>query len=62
MIAYKPPYEIDRVCYNDAWKSQAILSEIRNWLSNSVSKEVAQKTRILYGGSVRVNGSWDIIK
>ena len=62
MIAYKPTYEIDRVCYNDALKAQAILSEIRNWLSNSVSKEVAQKTRILYGGSVRVNGSWDIIK
>lgn len=33
-------------------QAQEVHADIRNWLSSSISSEVAESTRIIYGGSV----------
>ena len=35
---------------------------MRSWLRDSVSEEVANKTRIIYGGSVTETNAADLIK
>ncbi|KAL4857031.1 Triosephosphate isomerase [Chlorella vulgaris] len=46
VIAYEPVWAIG------TGKAQEVHDEVRKWLADNVSKEVADATRIIYGGSV----------
>jgi len=46
VIAYEPSLEMKLI----AFEAQNIVFDIRSWLAENVSKEVAGATRILYAG------------
>ena len=43
-------------------QAQEVHAAIREWLKKEVSSEAAEKTRILYGGSVNEKNSGDLAK
>lgn len=43
-------------------QAQDIHAKLRQWLSDNVSPDVAQKTRIIYGGSVTSENCRDLAK
>ena len=43
-------------------QAQEVHSEIRKWLAKTVSPEVAENTRIIYGGSVSEKNCVDLAK
>lgn len=64
MIAYEPSFKIDKKYRDTIQEKNLILeihSDIRNWLRLNVSDQVAEATRILYGGSINAKNSWDLI-
>jgi triosephosphate isomerase len=52
VIAYEPVWAIGTGKTASPEQAQEVHAAIRNWLSENVSAEVAESTRILYGGSV----------
>jgi triosephosphate isomerase len=52
VIAYEPVWAIGTGVVATPEQAQETHRQIRDWLANNVSHEVAKETRILYGGSV----------
>ena len=52
VIAYEPIWAIGTGKVATTQQAQDVHAAIRKWLSDSVSSEVAEATRIIYGGSV----------
>merc|ERR1712059_159357 len=53
VIAYEPIWAIGTGKVATTEQAQEVHKAIREWLASDVSKEAAEKTSILYGGSVR---------
>ena len=51
MIAYEPVWAIGTGKTATPEQAQEVHAELRKWLSENVSPDVARTTRILYGGS-----------
>ena len=52
VIAYEPVWAIGTGKVASVEQAQEAHVDIRNWLSKTVSQNVADATRIIYGGSV----------
>ncbi len=52
VLAYEPVWAIGTGKVATKEQAQEVHSELRKWLSANVNEEVANSTRILYGGSV----------
>lgn len=52
VIAYEPVWAIGTGKVASKEQAQEVHAAIRKWLADEVSKEVAEDTRIIYGGSV----------
>ncbi|KAJ3686740.1 hypothetical protein LUZ61_015904 [Rhynchospora tenuis] len=52
VIAYEPVWAIGTGKVATPAQAQEVHADLRGWLSSNVSAEVAESTRILYGGSV----------
>uniref|UniRef100_A0A0C9QSE0 TSA: Wollemia nobilis Ref_Wollemi_Transcript_11965_1333 transcribed RNA sequence n=1 Tax=Wollemia nobilis TaxID=56998 RepID=A0A0C9QSE0_9CONI len=52
VIAYEPVWAIGTGKVATPAQAQEVHSELRNWLKVNISPEVADSTRIIYGGSV----------
>eukprot|EP01114_Cavostelium_apophysatum_P015940 TRINITY_DN444_c0_g2_i1.p1 TRINITY_DN444_c0_g2~~TRINITY_DN444_c0_g2_i1.p1 ORF type:complete len:255 (+),score=77.56 TRINITY_DN444_c0_g2_i1:402-1166(+) len=53
VIAYEPVWAIGTGKVATPQQAQEVHADVRKWLADNVSAEVAQSTRILYGGSVK---------
>lgn len=62
VIAYEPVWAIGTGVTATPEQAQETHRQIRKWLADSVSKEVAEKTRIIYGGSVSAANCVDLGK
>ncbi|KAI8917654.1 Triosephosphate isomerase [Powellomyces hirtus] len=62
VIAYEPVWAIGTGKVATPQQAQEAHKEIRGWLAKNVSKEVADATRILYGGSVSAKSAPDLQK
>ncbi|RMD41969.1 hypothetical protein DV735_g3149, partial [Chaetothyriales sp. CBS 134920] len=60
VIAYEPIWAIGTGKVATTEQAQEVHAAIRKWLAESVSKEVAENTRIIYGGSVTDKNSRDL--
>ena len=52
VLAYEPVWAIGTGKVASKEQAQEVHAELRKWLATNVSEEVANSTRILYGGSV----------
>ncbi len=52
VLAYEPVWAIGTGKVATKEQAQEVHFELRKWLSSNVNEEVANSTRILYGGSV----------
>ncbi|KAI7867290.1 triosephosphate isomerase [Spinellus fusiger] len=52
VVAYEPVWAIGTGKVASPEQAQEVHSVLRKWLAENVSKDVADKTRIIYGGSV----------
>ncbi|KAL8951723.1 MAG: hypothetical protein Q9222_002336 [Ikaeria aurantiellina] len=52
VVAYEPVWAIGTGQTASKEQAQEVHAEIRKWLSSNISEETAEKTRIIYGGSV----------
>lgn len=52
VIAYEPVWAIGTGKVATPEQAQEVHADLRKWLAENVSKEVAESTRIIYGGSV----------
>lgn len=52
VLAYEPVWAIGTGKTASPQQAQEVHEQLRNWLSENISPEVAQSTRIIYGGSV----------
>ena len=57
VITYEPVWAIGTGKVATAEQAQEVHAAIRNYLSKAVSSEVAENTRIIYGGSVSVKSA-----
>jgi len=62
VIAYEPVWAIGTGKVASTKQAQEAHKAIRDWLKQAVSDEAAQKTRILYGGSVTEKNSPELAK
>ncbi|KAH6624566.1 Triosephosphate isomerase [Chaetomium sp. MPI-SDFR-AT-0129] len=62
VIAYEPIWAIGTGKVATVQQAQEAHEAIRNWLKAKVSDDVAEQTRILYGGSVKGDNSKDLAK
>lgn len=62
VIAYEPIWAIGTGKVATVQQAQEAHEAIRNWLKAKVSNEVAEQTRILYGGSVKGDNSKELAK
>ncbi|KAK4192062.1 Triosephosphate isomerase [Podospora australis] len=62
VIAYEPIWAIGTGKVATVQQAQEVHEAIRNWLKANVSDEVADKTRILYGGSVNGKNCKELAK
>merc|ERR1712142_12133 len=53
VIAYEPVWAIGTGKTATPEQAQEVHQQLRQWLSENVSADVAAKTRIIYGGSVK---------
>jgi len=60
VIAYEPIWAIGTGKVATTAQAQEAHKAIRDWLADKVSKEAAEKTRILYGGSVTDKNSKEL--
>jgi len=52
VLAYEPVWAIGTGKTATPAQAQEVHAQLRQWLTENVSPEVAQSTRIIYGGSV----------
>ncbi|KAF0981737.1 hypothetical protein FDP41_012394 [Naegleria fowleri] len=62
VIAYEPVWAIGTGKTATPEQAQEAHKVLRDWLSQNVSSEVADKVRIIYGGSVKGDNSDELIK
>lgn len=62
VIAYEPIWAIGTGKVATTEQAQEVHAAIRKWLAESVSKEAAENTRIIYGGSVSDKNCADLSK
>ncbi|MCJ1458303.1 triosephosphate isomerase [Mycoblastus sanguinarius] len=62
VIAYEPVWAIGTGKVATTEQAQEVHAEIRKWLAETVSKEAAEATRIIYGGSVSEKNCKDLAK
>ncbi|KAF2658897.1 Triosephosphate isomerase [Lophiostoma macrostomum CBS 122681] len=62
VIAYEPIWAIGTGKVATTEQAQEVHAAIREWLKKEVSSEAAEKTRILYGGSVTEKNSGELAK
>lgn len=62
VVAYEPVWAIGTGKVATPEQAQETQAYVRSWLRDSVSEDVANKTRIIYGGSVTETNSGDLIK
>lgn len=62
VIAYEPIWAIGTGKVATTEQAQEVHAAIRDWLSKSVSPEVADNTRIIYGGSVNEKNCRELAK
>lgn len=62
VIAYEPVWAIGTGKVATTQQAQEVHSAIRKWLADSVSKEAAEATRIIYGGSVSEKNCKELAK
>ncbi|KAI9719914.1 MAG: triosephosphate isomerase [Chrysothrix sp. TS-e1954] len=62
VIAYEPIWAIGTGKVASTDQAQEVHSAIRQWLGKAVSSDAAQKTRIIYGGSVSEKNCRDLAK
>lgn len=62
VIAYEPVWAIGTGKTATPEQAQEVHGKLRQWLSDNVSPDVAQKTRIIYGGSVTADNCRDLAK
>lgn len=61
VIAYEPVWAIGTGKTASPEQAQEVHEQLREWLAKNVSKQAAEKTRILYGGSVTEKNAGDLI-
>ncbi|XP_046448382.1 triosephosphate isomerase-like [Daphnia pulex] len=62
VIAYEPVWAIGTGKTASPQQAQEVHGKLRQWLADNVSAEVAQKTRIIYGGSVTAENCRELAK
>ncbi|KAH7067683.1 Triosephosphate isomerase [Paraphoma chrysanthemicola] len=62
VVAYEPIWAIGTGKVATTEQAQEVHKAIREWLAKEVSSEAAEKTRILYGGSVTEKNSSELAK
>jgi triosephosphate isomerase len=62
VIAYEPVWAIGTGKTASNEQAQEVHGELRNYLDKNVSKDIANKVRIIYGGSVTDANAKDLIK
>lgn len=62
VVAYEPIWAIGTGKVATTEQAQEVHAAIREWIKKTVSPEAAEKTRILYGGSVTDKNSADLAK
>ena len=62
VVAYEPIWAIGTGKVATVEQAQEVHKAIREWLASDVSAEAAEKTRILYGGSVSAKNCKDLAK
>jgi len=62
VIAYEPVWAIGTGKTATSEQAQEVHEEVRGWLAKNVSQEAADKTRILYGGSVTDENADELIR
>ncbi|KAF2646411.1 Triosephosphate isomerase [Massarina eburnea CBS 473.64] len=62
VVAYEPIWAIGTGKVATTEQAQEVHAAIREWLKKEVSAEAAEKTRILYGGSVTEKNSGELAK
>ena len=62
VIAYEPVWAIGTGKVATTEQAQEVHAEIRKWLAKTVSKEAAEATRIIYGGSVSEKNCKELAK
>ena len=62
VIAYEPIWAIGTGKVATTEQAQEVHAAIREWLKKDVSAEAAEKTRILYGGSVNAKNCKELAK
>ena len=60
VIAYEPVWAIGTGKVATPDEAQEVHQALRSWLSSNVSPEVAEATRIIYGGSVKPANASDL--
>lgn len=62
VVAYEPVWAIGTGKVASPEQAQEAHAFVRSWLKDTVSEEVAHKTRIIYGGSVTETNCGELIK
>lgn len=62
VIAYEPVWAIGTGKVATTQQAQEVHAAIRKWLADTVSKEAAEATRIIYGGSVSEKNCKELAK
>ena len=62
MIAYEPIWAIGTGKVATTQQAQEVHAQIREWLGKEVSGEAAERTRIIYGGSVSEKNCRELAK
>jgi len=62
VVAYEPVWAIGTGKVATTEQAQEVHASIRSWISKTVSPEAAEKTRIIYGGSVSEKNCKDLAK
>ena len=61
VIAYEPVWAIGTGVTASPAQAEETQKQIREWLAANVSADIAKKTRIIYGGSVKGNNCKELI-
>ncbi|RXK40218.1 triose-phosphate isomerase [Tremella mesenterica] len=60
VVAYEPVWAIGTGKVATVQQAQEVHADLRKWLAKRVSSEVAEQTRIIYGGSVNAKNSKEL--
>jgi len=62
VIAYEPVWAIGTGKVATPEQAQTVHADIRKWLAETISKDIAEKIRIIYGGSVNAKNCVSLAK